>query len=174
MRILKIMGFVPILLVALLVTGASARDYGKGGGSMMQPMKPAPQTSMIPSQAFPSLGGEARYESGMLGNGEGVYYIGTLSDINVIDNEFVVRTEVPGLLGPQQADVPFKTSADSTISVCFRSALNCESHFAGDTGWDVLRNIEDITPLASSDKRVLIIGNPETNEVLHVQILYGA
>ena len=179
MRILKTLGLVPLLLTVVLATGAQARDYGKSGG-LTQPMQPAPQarpvlpgTGMQGMQAFPEFGGDVVYDSGILGEGEGVYYLGTLTGIDRSSNQLIVRTEVPGLLGPQRADIPFRTSADTTIGICFQSALNCETYFASERGWDVLSNLEDISPLASSDKRVVVIGNPDTNEVIHVQVLYG-
>ncbi len=165
MRILKTLGLVPFLLMVVLSTGVVAGDYGKG--SMM------PGTGMHGTQTSPGVGGDVVYDSGILGEGEGVYYMGTLTDIDRASNQLTVRTEVPGLLGPQQADIPFRTSANTTMEVCFQSVLNCEAYFASDRGWDVLSNLEEISPLASSDKRVTIIGNPDTNEVVHVQVLYG-
>src|SRR3972149_1309550 len=185
MRILKTLGLAPLLLTVVLATGAVARDYGKSG-SMTQPMQPSPQAQPVlpgtgmqrgmqgmTTEAFPDLGGDVIYDSGIIGEGEGVYYLGTLTDVDRASNQLVVRTEGPGRLGPQQADIPFRTSADTTIGVCFQSIVNCESFFASERGWDVLSNLEDISPLASGDKRVLIIGNPDTNEVVHVQVLYG-
>lgn len=185
MRILKTLGLVPLLLTLVLSTGVVARDYGKSGKTD-QPV-PAPQAQPVQpgagmqqgmqdmgmAEAFPDLGGDVIYDSGIIGEGEGVYYLGTLTEIDRSSDQIVVRTEVPGLLGPQQADIPFKTSADSTIGVCFQSIYNCESFFASERGWDVLTNLEEISPLASADKRVLIIGNPDTNEVVHIQVLYG-
>lgn len=165
MKTRKVLGLVP-LLFALLVTGAVARDYGKSGS-----MLPGAGSGMIKQQP---MGVQPLPQSGMLGGrGEGVYYQGTLTSINPDANQFTIRTQVPGLLGPQAADVSFTTNPDTTMTICFRSINACDTYFAGERGWDVLSSLEDIDSLASLDKNVLVIGNPDTNEVVHVQIDYG-
>lgn len=166
---IRTLALVPVLL-AVLAFGASAGDYGKRTMQMPEaaPMQPQSQAP------FPSFEGERLYDSGIIGAGEGAYYLGTLSGIDPAANELVLRTEVPGLLGPQLADVPFRTGADTTMTVCFESAFNCESYIASERGWEVLSELEDISPIASADKRVLVIGSPETSELVHVQIVYGS
>lgn len=175
MRILKTLGFVPLMLAIVLSTGAYAREYGKSGG-MTQPMgQPGVQMQQPhqQSQAMP-LPGHGQFGSGQLGEGEGVYYYGTLSSIDAASNQIVVRTEVPGLLGPQTADVTFNTTPSTTLSVCFQSTNACDMYMADQQGWSALNNLQSVPGLASAQKQVIVIGNPDTSEVVHVQVLYGA
>lgn len=170
MRTLKTLGFVPLMLSLVLATGAFAREYGKSG-VMTQPMR-QPEAKMMQPQAIP-LPGAGQFGSGQLGQGEGVYYFGSLTSIDPAFSQFVVKTEVPGLLGPQSADVAFNTAADTTMSICFKSLNACDTYFTDQEGWKALNNLQSISSLAAAEKRVIVIGNPETNEVVHIQILYG-
>lgn len=175
MRILKTLGFVPLMLALVLSTAAYAREYGKSG-RMTQPMQQpgaGVQMQQQQPQAMP-LPGHGQFGSGQLGQGEGVYYYGSLSSIDPASNAFVVKTEVPGLLGPQTADVTFNTTANTTMSICFRSTNACDMYFADQQGWSALNNLQNISSLQAAEKQVIVIGNPDTNEVVHVQILYGA
>jgi hypothetical protein len=148
------------MLSLVLATGAFAKEYGKS--TMTQPMQ-QPEAQVT----------QPRIGSGQLGEGEGVYYFGSLTSIDPATSQFVVKTEVPGLLGPQSADVAFSTSADTTMSVCFKSLNACDMYFTDKEGWNALNSLQGIPSLASANKQVIVIGNPETSEVVHVQILYG-
>lgn len=170
MKTLKTLWFVPLMMSLVLVTGAFAREYGKSG-MMTQPMR-QPEAQMMQPQAIP-LPGPGQIGSGQLGQGEGVYYFGSLTSIDPSTGQFVVNTEVPGLLGPQSADVAFNTSADTTMSICFKSLNACDTYFTDREGWNALNNLQSLSSLASADKQVIVIGNPDTSEVVHVQILYG-
>lgn len=170
---IKGLGLSLIVFALFMAVPAIAQVPGQSPGQdpgMTSRIEPPFQAA----EPYPPLGSDLIFDSGVVGEGEGVYYMGTLSDIDPERNELVMKTEVPGLLGPQLADVPFQTGADTTIGVCFRSIYNCESFFAAERGWEILSNIEEIGPIAEEDKRVLLIGNPDTNEVVHVQVLYGA
>lgn len=168
MKTFKALAIVPAL-VLLLAAGAVARDYGKSG-RMTQPMQPG--TGMMQQQQqFP--GPDMKFGSGQLGQGEGVWYYGTLTSLNPAANEIVINTTVPGLLGAQRADVPFSTSPDTTLSICFRSLNACDTYFAGENGWDVLSSLQSMSSLSGANNRALVIGNPDTNQVVHVQIEYG-
>jgi len=170
MKTLKTLGFVPLMLTLVLSTGAFARGYGKG--TMTAPMKePSAQMQKLPGTGMEP--GISQFGSGQLGQGEGVYYIGSLTSIDPASSQLTVKTQVPGLLGPQTADVAFNTSADTTMSICFKSLNACDMYFADQDGWKALDNLESVSSLAAADKRVIVIGNPQTNEVVHVQILYG-
>ena len=171
MKTLKTLWFVPLMLSLVMATGAYAREYGKAG-TMTQPLR-QPEVRMQQPQAVP-LPGAGQFGSGQLGQGEGVYYFGSLTSIDPASSQFVVKTEVPGLLGPQRADVAFNTTADTTMSICFKSLNACDMYFTDREGWNALDNLRSISSLEAADKSVIVIGNPETNEVVHVQILYGA
>jgi len=170
MKTLKTLGFVPLMLSLVLSTGAFAREYGKSG-VMTQPMRQS-EAQMMQPRTF-ALPGPGQVGSGQLGQGEGVYYFGSLTSIDSSTGQFVVNTEVPGLLGPQSADVAFNTSAGTTMSICFKSLNACDTYFTDQDGWKALNNLQSISSLAAAEKRVIVIGNPETSEVVHVQILYG-
>ncbi len=178
MKTLKTLGFVPLILSFVLATGAFAREYGKG--TMTQPMRePSVQMQQPQSAPLPGTGqvaplpGAGQFGSGQLGQGEGVYYFGSLTSIDPASNQLTAKTQVPGLLGPQNADVAFNTSPDTTMSICFKSLNACDMYFADRDGWNALNNLQSISSLSAADKRVIVIGNPETNQVVHVQILYG-
>lgn len=170
MKTLKTLGFAPLMLSLVLATGAFAREYGKSG-VMTQPMR-QPEAQIMQPRAL-ALPGVGQVGSGQLGQGEGVYYFGSLTSIDSTAGQFVVNTEVPGLLGPQSADVAFNTSASTTMSICFKSLNACDTYFTDQDGWKALNNLQSISSLASAEKRVIVIGNPATSEVVHVQILYG-
>ncbi|MBI2401028.1 MAG: hypothetical protein HYV23_08260, partial [Deltaproteobacteria bacterium] len=163
MKTLKTLWFVPLMLSFVLATGAFAREYGKSG-AMTQPMR-QPQAQMTQPQAMP-LPGSGQIGSGQLGQGEGVYYFGSLTSIDPANNQLIVNTEVPGLLGPQSADVAFNTSSDTTMSICFKSLNSCDTYFTDREGWNALNNLQNISSLSAANKQVIVIGNPETSEVV--------
>ncbi len=171
MKTLKTLGFVPLLLTLVLSTGAFAREYGKG--AMTAPMKEPAVQAPLPGTGQSMAPSISQYGSGQLGQGEGVYYIGSLTSIDPASGQLTVKTQVPGLLGPQTADVAFNTSADTTMTICFKSLNSCDMYFADQDGWKALDNLQSISSLSAAEKRVIVIGNPQTNEVVHVQIIYG-
>lgn len=171
MRTLKKLGFVPVALVLALSTGAYAREYGKAG-SMTQPMKQGGAQVQKQPQAM-EMPGVGQFGSGRLGQGEGAYYYGSLTAIDQASSQIIVKTQVPGLLGPQTADAAFNTTPSTTLSVCFRSTGACDAYFADQQGWNALANLQKVPALTAAQKQVIVVGNPNTSEVLHVQITYG-
>lgn len=164
MRMLKIAGYVS-LFVAFLVTGAVARDYGKAPRQWDQ------SQSMTQQDRFSSMN---RFSSGILGlEGSGVYYMGTLSGIDLNNDSIIVKTQVPGLFGPQLRDIPFRLSSDTTVTVCFRSINICDTKTSGSEGVDMIASLEGLSSLASVDKNVVVIGEPDTGRVVHVELEYG-
>lgn len=169
MRILKTLGFVP-LLFALLLTGAMAREYGKGMPQQTMP----DQSQSWQQQSQDRFGGLSRYGSGSLGpEGSGMFYMGTLSGLDPNNQAIIVRTQVPGLFGPQLRDVPFTVSNDTTVTVCFKSINICDTKTSGSEGINMISSLEGLNSLASVDKNIVIIGEPETGRVVHVELEYG-
>ncbi|MBI5642017.1 MAG: hypothetical protein HY954_00930 [Deltaproteobacteria bacterium] len=162
MKMLKGLALVP-LMVALLATGAMAKGYGaKGGGASEQ----------HPGQSMITPGEKTSPEQ--FSKMEGVeFFTGRLTSIDPSGQELLVRTEVPGLLGPQTRDVPFRIDQDTTMNVCFESVGICDSRSNGKDGMRLLSSLEDLNSLASVDKDVIVVGDPDSNRIIHVQIKYS-
>lgn len=163
MKFMKIVALVP-MIVALLATGAMAKGYGKStmapyGGAQSDQSMISPGQRLTPEQV----------ES--MGNTE--VFLGSLSSIERESGQLMVKTQVPGLLGPQERDVPFKIDRDTTINICFQSIDRCDSHAIGTAGFEKLAQLSEIESLASVEKDVIVIGDPETGRVVHVQVEYG-
>lgn len=142
----------PLAVAALMVTGAGAaghftfmglEDYEKG----------------VPSQVERSDDAAA--------------ISGTLTGLDHENREILVRTEVPGIFGPQEAETPFRINDDTTITICVKSLEECVSKPDGQTGWESLSSFEDRASLALAEKKVTIISDPDDpSRVVHVQIDY--
>lgn len=159
MKVLKGV-ILPVLMIMLLASGVMAKGYGKGtaGGAMgggVSQMQPG--VSQLPS----------------FGGGQDmVFYTGKVSNFNLDNQEIILSTEVPGLLGPQTRDVPFKLDRDSTLTICFRSINACESSATASEGWDMISSLNKFSSIAGADKSAIVIGDPATGRVVHVQIDY--
>ncbi len=159
MKVLKALSLAPLFTV-LLVTGVMAGGYGaRSGGGMMMPRQ---QQQMQQPQAVP----------GQPITGEALYFAGTLTSFDPMRQEFLVRTEVPGLLGPQIRDVPFRADQDTTVTICFKSINLCDSKSTGPEGIQMLNSLEGFSSLASVKKNVVVVGDPASNRVVHVQVEY--
>lgn len=153
MKVFKALALAPLLAV-FVATGVMARDYGaKSGGAQQQQQM---QQSM-PGQPV---------------SGEVLFFAGTLTSYDPMRQEFLVRTEVPGLLGPQIRDVPFRADQDTTVTICFKSINLCDGKSTGPEGIQMLSSLEGFTSLASVKKNVVVVGDPASNRVVHVQIEY--
>ncbi|MDO8426803.1 MAG: hypothetical protein Q7T24_04750 [Deltaproteobacteria bacterium] len=155
MKVFKAFALAP-LFAGLLVTGAVAGGYGARGGGMMPQQQQMQERQGMPG-AIP---------------GQALYFSGSLTSFDPIRQEILIRTEVPGLLGPQAREVPFRVDQDTTMTICFRSINLCDSRTTGPEGVQMLNNLEGFTSLASVKKNVVVVGDPESNRVVHVQIEY--
>lgn len=161
MRISRVLGIIP-LLVALMITGASAQMGGGFHGDMQQD-----QTMQQNQQIMPPS-----YTQIPTDHGRVAVYTGTLSSIDSSRQELYIRTQVPGLFGPQMRDVPFRVSDDTTMTICFRSLNQCESRATGSSGWSLLSSLESVGAFSSARKNVIVVSEPVTGNVVHVQIDY--
>lgn len=149
------------LLGGLLFTNSFAGGYGGQGAK-----GPVSPHETMEKEAVPA-------PPHATGAGEAEFYMGALSGVNPERNEIVVNTEVPGLLGPQTRDVPFRLDRDTTLTVCFESLNACEDLASGERRLQILSNFEELESLAMVDKQVIVVGDPESDRIVHVQIDYG-
>lgn len=163
MKFLKIVALVP-MIVALLSTGAFAKGYGKSGA--------APFGGAQSGQSMITPGALLTPEQ-MQSMGNIEVFQGSLSSLDMETSQLMIKTQVPGLLGPQERDVPFRIDRDTTINICFQSINRCDSHAIGTVGFEKLAQLNEFESLASVDKNVIIVGDPEANRVVHVQVEYG-
>jgi hypothetical protein len=100
------------------------------------------------------------------------YFRGDLAALNENNHELLVNTVVPGLLGPEERVVPFRVGDDTTLTVCFEGLNSCESAVTGPEGWDNLMSLERFSTFAGARKNVVVVGDPESDRIVHVEIDY--
>lgn len=156
MKITRILALASMFMF-LLATGAVAGDYGYSKGMAPDEKMGAASEEMVPSS-----------ESGPV-----TFFTGTFVALNDANQELLVRTEVPGIFGPEEMVAPFRIGDDTTISVCFKSLQECDSAAIGSEGWNILKTFEDRSDFSLANKNVVIVGDPESDRVVHVQIEYN-
>lgn len=165
MRILKKFSLVPLMFI-LLVTVAVARDYGRSGGSAGTFSSPG----MTQQQQQPM--GQAQTTNQYLSQYGQIFFTGSLTSIDLNRQELLVNTQVPGLLGPQNRDIPVKVTEDTTMSICFKSMNWCDSVPVGRDGLQLVSALENFTNLSSVRKNVIVVGEPDSGRIVHVQVEY--
>lgn len=105
-------------------------------------------------------------------SGAGVFRTGMIRDYNLTENSMVVNTQVPGLFGPEQRDIPFQLMDDSTMTICVKGTNECYGAFSGVEALRVLANFDSMEKYAAADKEALIVEDPVTNRIVHVQVNY--
>lgn len=169
MKVLNRLVMVPFF-VALLSIGAVAQEYGS---TPLGPQAIPPDHGQFQGEMQGQMEGQVLPgHPGFFKSEDLFYYTGTLSAINPDKQEIYVNTTVPGLLGPQQRDFPFRVDKDTTMTVCIRSLNACDSRASGIEGWKLLNNLESFTTLSGVRKNVIVVGAPDTNRIVHVQIEY--
>ncbi len=141
--------------VGLLFSNALSAGYGSS--------YKGPSREMMPPESAVPMRQEAGAE----------YFAGTLSGIISEKHQIVVNTEVPGLLGAQTRDVPFTLDRDSTVTVCFKSINSCDGLDPGEGRWQTLASLEGLDSFNKVDRNAIVVGDPESDRIVHVQIEYG-
>lgn len=155
MKTLKIFGMAAAFL-AILYTGAYAEeswfmgleDYARGVPSQQD--KP----SIEPAGLLPQMG-------------EGVLFEGDLVSVNPRREEITVWTVVPGILGPERKEIPFRITEDTTFTACTFDMTSCQSLPNGREGLDQLSKIDK--DAATLDKSALVVVEFGTGRIVHVQ-----
>lgn len=156
--------FAAVLMIMLLVTSAMAQ-YASPGGTMDHRSMPGQSTTMPR--------GRLDQQQPFAQQGQAIFFSGTLSSLDKANRDLIVNTEVPGLLGPQRKDVPVRISNDTTMSICFKSANSCNSFALGEEGWNMLSALETYSNLSSVQKDVIVVGEPDTGRIIHVEVDYN-
>lgn len=149
MKSLKILGFLPLLVALFIGTAFAAEQY----------MGLEDYSMGVPAQSQKALSGS-------------VYYTGTLAALDEASHEILVKTTVPGLLGPEETIVPFRINDETTMTICFKSTGECVAATTGSEGWEALKNYEDRSDFALARKDIVLVGDPESDRIVHVQIDY--
>lgn len=154
MKFLKILGLVP-LMIAFSFTAALANHCVLGSTA-------AEQINQI----------KLRHTlSAQLG--EVSAFTGAFTKLNDKNHEIMVKTIVPGLLGPMAKEVPFKIDDDTTMTICAKSTNQCNTSPTGIIGWKMITSLEHIPYFQKAKKDIVVIKDPESNHIVHVQIEYG-
>lgn len=103
---------------------------------------------------------------------QAVFYAGALTSVNP-DGTLMVRLSVPGVSGPTSWDVPFKIGKDTTMTICYKSVASCDSSTNALEELKTLAGLENLSGFSEAEKDVVIVNNPDTGEVVHVQIVYN-
>lgn len=150
MRALKLTGLAA--LIAVFVSAVSFAGMETGRGAMQSGM----------------------YDNTVMGEG-GIFYSGTIAGLGAMGREILVKTTVPGLLGPTEKTLPFKVGKDTTVNICFRSINRCDAAASGIEGWRMLTALDGFESLSGVTKNVTVIGvagGAVPDKVVHVQIEY--
>lgn len=150
MRALKLTGLAVLFVVLAVAVSIAGMETGRG----------AMQSGM--------------YDSSVMGEG-GIFYSGKLSGLGAPGREILVKTIVPGLLGPTEKTLPFKVAKDTTVNICFRSINRCDAAASGIEGWRMLTALDGFESLSGVTKNVTVIGvaaGDVPDKVVHVQIEY--
>lgn len=102
-----------------------------------------------------------------------LYYRGTLESVNTADNLVMVRLAVPGLKGISFWDVPFDITSDTTMTICTRSLPSCESTGNAISELGTLAGLQTRSDFNAATKDVVIVNNPDTGEVVHIEVNYN-
>lgn len=160
MKILRFLGLASMFM--FLMTTSAVAGYGYGGYTSGSEEMTNPQEQMAaPEEMIP------QEELGQV-----VFFTGELTALNDSGQEILVKSEVPGLLGPEEMIVPFRINDDTTVTVCVRSTEQCDSAAIGSEGWKILKDYENRSDFATAKKDVVIIGDPDSDRTVHVQVEY--
>lgn len=146
MKLIKILGLASVFTVALVTVALAAMpgSMGSQGMAAVQQM------------------------------GTAQFFTGTFSGMNDESRQIYVRSEVPGLLGPQEMVLPFNISDNTSLTVCLKSIKECDSSaIGGSEGWNILKTFEDRSDFSVANKNVVVVTNPETGQPVHVMIEYN-
>lgn len=157
MKVLKALGLLPIL-IALSFTASFANDFSK-----------ANLTTAYQVMVTQAADG---YTVDTTNPRDFAVFKGPMTSLNRENHEIVVKTQVPGLLGPMEREFPFKVENDTIITVCFKSRNQCNSSPAGVYGWSTFTSIESLDRFSSAKKNVTVVEEINTGRVVRVQIDY--